>query len=599
MLSWLIAAALGAAGSFVAYAGTRRAPWRAAAAALRAVSVTVVVALALNAAVGSRRVPPSLVVLDRSASWLRGRDTSAFNTHARAARAEAGDSLYTFGDSLRLAGSDLTSTDRASRVRPAAERAMAAGRPLVVFTDGELDDPDMLRALPSGSRIVVAPFNAGRDAAVIDVTAPRVAASGDSVDARVTVAAGSGGSGPGTVRLDFGGRRVASMAFDSLPAFGERTVSVRFVAPPGNMQAELRAMVESLGDGEAANNASSAVITLSSGAAAVLVSTSPDLDSRELAALLRGTVSLPTRGYFRVAPGQWREDAALTPVGEEVVRRAVREAPVVVLHGDTALFGDPRAVTRGALALIAPPTAAQGEWFATAAPISPVSTSLSGTAWDSLPPLDVSATMPPNAEFDVLLTRRARRLDQRVAIVGWERPRRVVVAGASGFWRWRFRGGAGSDAYISVWGSVLDWLAGERADARAAFPLNAAVRAGDVVQWRRGSGRDSLVRAVIVRRGSTVNDTLLLRFGEGNSSTESPALAPGVYDVRTTGGNSLLVVNPSAELLPRRPTVANGSIGSGAALGAAPRARDFSWLFGLVLVALCTEWLLRRRMGLR
>ena len=72
-----------------------------------------------------------------------------------------------------------------------------------------------------------------------------------------------------------------------------------------------------------------------------------------------------------------------------------------------------------------------------------------------------------------------------------------------------------------------------------------------------------------------------------------------VDDVRTTGGNSLLVVNPSAELLPRRPTVANGSIGSGAALGAAPRARDFSWLFGLVLVALCTEWLLRRRMGLR
>ena len=599
MLSWLIAAAVGAAGSFVAYAGTRTVKWRAAAAMLRAVSVTLVLALALNAEVGLRRVPAPLVVLDRSASWLRGRDSGAFNTQARAARAEAGDSLYAFGDSLRLAGRGLTSTDRASRVRPAAERAMAAGRPLVVYTDGELDDPEMLRALPSGSRIVVAPRNAERDAAVVDVRAPRVAASGDSVEARVTVAAGGGGSGSGTLRLDFGGRRVASIAFDSLPSFGERTVSVRFVAPPGNMQAELRAMVESLGDREAANNASSAVIELSSGAAAVLVSTSPDLDSRELAALLRGTVSLPTRGYFRVAAGQWREDAALTSVSEEVVRRAVREAPVVVLHGDTALFGDPRTVTRGALALIAPPSVTQGEWFATGAPLSPVSASLSGTAWDSLPPLDVSATMPPNAEFDVLETRRARRLDQRVAMVGWERPRRVIVAGASGFWRWRFRGGAGNDAFTAVWGSVLDWLVGERADARAAFPLSAAIRAGDVVQWRRGAGRDSVIRAVIVRRGSTVGDSLVLRFGAGNSSAESAALAPGVYDVRTTGGHSLLVVNPSAEVLPRRPTVTNGALGSGAALGEAPRARDFSWLFGLVLVTLCTEWLLRRRMGLR
>ena len=607
MISWLMVLAAGAAGAFAAYAQVR-ATGRWGAAALRALSVASLVALALNTAIGARRVPPPLVALDASASWRRGRDASTFDSVAKQARAAAGDSLYLIGDSLRLAGDSAAPGDKASRVRPAAERAMAAGRPLVLFTDGELDDPDALRSLPAGSRIEVGGAASRPDAAVLDVRAPRVATAGDSVDVRVTVGAGSAGAPAGTLRLELGGRAVATHAFDSLPALGERTVTVRFVAPPGQAPTELRASIDVPQDGEPGNNAASAVVELTAGAAAVLVSTTPDLDSRELAALLRGTVLLPTRAYFRVAPGQWREDVRLQAVSEEVVRRAVREAPVVVLHGDTALFGAPRSVTRGALALVAPPQATQGEWFATGAPLSPVSTPLSGTAWDSLPPLDVSAGVPANAEFEILETRRSRRLDARVAIVGWERPRRIVVAAASGFWRWRVRGGVGSDAFTAVWGSILDWLAGERGDVRAAFPVIAAVRAGEAVQWRRGATGDSLVRAVLVRRGAGtatapsatgVADSLVLRFGAGNNVTQAIAPPPGVYDVRTAGGTSLLVVNPSAELLPRRRTVQSGAIGTGATLGEAPRARDVSWLFAIALVALCAEWLLRRRIGLR
>ena len=599
MISWLIALAAGAAGAGAAYARVR-AHGRLVPALLRALSVTSLAALALNAVVGARRVPPPLVALDVSASWGRGRDAAAFTTLARRAREEGGDSLYLFGDSLRLAGDSLTTTDRASRVRPAAERAMAAGRPLVVFTDGEIDDPEALRAVLAGSRVVTGPAGSGADAAVVDVRAPRVASAGDTVAVRVTVGAGTGAAPGGTLRLELAGRRVASLPFEALPALGERTVTMTFVVPAGNGPAELRAVIEVAGDAEPGNDAASAVLDLTAGAAAVLVSTSPDLDSRELAALLRGTVLLPTRAYFRVAPGQWREDQALQPVGEEVVRRAVREAPVVVLHGDTALFGPPREVTRGALALVAPPAAPQGEWFATGAPLSPMSTPLSGTMWDSLPPLDVSPALPPNAQFDVLETRRARRLDQRVAIVGWERPRRVVVAGASGFWRWRFGGGVGSDAFTAVWGSILDWLAGESADARAAYPVPGAVRAGEVIQWRRGAGGDSVVRAAIVRRdGGGREDSLVLRFGSGNGVMQQPAPPPGRYEVRTPGGSSLLVVNPSAELLPRRPTVADGAIGSGTTMGEAPRARDVPWLFAVALLALCAEWLARRRVGLR
>lgn len=599
MIPWLIALAAGLAAAAAVYARARP-KGRAVTAALRAVSVASLVALALNAVLGARRVPRPLVALDASASWARGRDTSAFDSAAAAARREGGDSLFVFGDSLRLSGDALMARDGASRVRPAAERAMASGRPLIVYTDGELDDPEALQALPAGSRIVLAGDSARSDAAVLDVSAPRVAAAGDTVEAQVTVGAGAGGAAAGTLQLEVSGRRVASVAFEALPSDGERTVTLKFVAPVGTAPSELRASVESAGDVESRNDAAATVLELTTGAAAVLVSTSPDLDSREVAALLRGTVMLPTRAYFRVAPGQWREDVTLQPVSEETVRRAVREAPIVVLHGDTALFGAPRAVTRGALALIAPPIAAQGEWFATGAPLSPVSTHLTGTAWDSLPPLDVSTSLPSNAEFTILETRRSRRLDQRAAIVGWERPRRVVVATASGFWRWRFRGGVGSDAFTAVWGSILDWLAGERADVRAAFPVTPAVRDGGTVQWRRGVGGDSVVRAVLVRRGAAAaGDSIVLRFGEGNNAALLPAPPVGVYDVQTAGGSSLLIVNPSAELLPRRRTVQDGAIGAGAARGEAPRARDASWLFALALLALCAEWLLRRRMGLR
>ena len=600
MISWLIALVAGVASALASYARTHT-PGRLATAALRAVSVTSLVALALNAVLGARRVPPPLVALDASASWERGRDSSTFVAARTAARAQAGDSLFVFGDSLRLATDSVMPIDRASRVRPAAERAMAAGRPLVLYTDGEIDDPEALQSLPAGSRVVLGGADKSSDAAILDVNAPRVAASGDTVEVRVTVGAGEGGSASGTLNLDLAGRSVARVPFEALPTEGERTVTLRFVAPSGSAPSELRATVETSGDTEPDNNSAAAVLELTAGAAAVLVSTSPDLDSRELAALLRGTVMLPTRAYFRVAPGQWREDVTLHPVSEDVVRRAVRESPIVVLHGDTALFGAPRQVTRGALALIAPPTNVQGEWFATGAPLSPVSTPLSGTVWDSLPPLDVSASIPTNAEFSILETRRSRRLDQRVAIVGWEHPRRVVVAAASGFWRWRFRGGVGSDAFTAVWGSILDWLAGERADVRAAYPVRAAVRAGDAVQWRRGVGGDSIVRASVVRRagGKAAGDSPVLRFGAGNNSTTAPAPPPGVYDVQTAGGASLLVVNPSAELLPRRRTVQEGTLGTGVTLGEAPRARDVSWLFTIALLCLCAEWLLRRRIGLR
>jgi hypothetical protein len=597
MVMWAIAVVAGIAAAILAY-GARPSGLARFAALARLIAVAGSVALLLDAAGGTQHVARPIVALDASASWRRGRDSAAFLSAYRAARSDAIDSLLLFGDSVRGATASPTPSDRASRVRPVVEHALAAGRPLVLYTDGEIDDAVALASLPQGSRVVVAESTMVQDAALTDLRSPGAVVTGDTLDVRVTVAAGGGGAAPGRVQITLGERAAASVALDSLGAYAERTVRSRLVVPSGTGPALLRAVLTSRGDVEPRNDTLAVAIDLAPGAGAVLVSTSPDLDVRELATVLRGTVLLPTRGVFRVAPGVWREEGTLTAVSEEQVRRWAREAPLLVLHGDTSVFGDPRSNSRGSLMLFAPPTQSTGEWYATGAPPSPVASALTGSSWDSLPPLEVSANVPVG-ESEVLETRRARRLERRVAIVAWERPRRILVVGASGFWRWRFRGGAGVGVHTALWGSLLDWLAAEHSDTRGAVPVNGTLRAGEPIRWTRGSATDTVVRAVLVRRGDNVADTISLRFAPGITSTETAPLDRGIYDVHVRGGSALLVVNESAEWLPRRAVVRAGNIGEGTALGDTPRVRTFGWLFALLIAALCAEWILRRRLGLR
>jgi hypothetical protein len=73
-----------------------------------------------------------------------------------------------------------------------------------------------------------------------------------------------------------------------------------------------------------------------------------------------------------------------------------------------------------------------------------------------------------------------------------------------------------------------------------------------------------------------------------------------MYVVRTGAGTSVLAVNASAELLPRRPTLRGGPVGGGTvAAGSPARIRDQGWPYALAAALLCVEWVLRRRQGLR
>jgi hypothetical protein len=190
-------------------------------------------------------------------------------------------------------------------------------------------------------------------------------------------------------------------------------------------------------------------------------------------------------------------------------------------------------------------------------------------------------------------------MDERPIVSGTSKPRRTVVVSAAGLWRWKFRGGRSADAFTALWGSVFDWLTGDATDSRAAHPVVAWIRAGEPVRWRRGSARDSVATVVIRATGAPRADTLQLRFAGETGVADTPPLPAGVYETHTAGGDGLLAVNASSELMPRRPAVRSGAVGSAAAADRAPRARTIWWLYALALAALCAEWVLRRKIGLR
>jgi len=601
MALWLFAALVGLAAAALQYGVRALQPRLFPLALLRALVVAIVLAMLLGAPGGRSTPLAPEIALDASESWTRGgavcdRWQAALDSAARA----GGGTRLRFGDSARVDDGRGAPTDRASRLRSVVDRASGSGHPVVVVTDGELDDADVIGSLPRGSRAIVLPCRGGPDLALSTLDAPRTLLAGDTTTVRLTVSAGAAGAPAGVIELRLDEQLLASQPVAALAPFGEQSLALRGIGEGADRGAVLRAQFRGAGDIEPRNDTLAIGVDVSRAAAAVFVSTAPDFDAREAVAALRGVTSLPTRAYYRVAPGAWRTDVTLTPVPEADVRAAARDAPIVILHGDTALFGAPRSATRGALLLFAPPTGDEGEWLAAAAPASPLAPALSTLPFDSLPPLSVAATMPRGEWQGLVVREPGAGGDRRVALTGWESPRRIAVLGASGFWRWRFRGGQRADAYSAMFGTLFDWLAAGRSDRRAVVPDAGVFRAGAPLRWRRGAPADSVASLTLARRGAPARvDSMTLRFGDGATVVESPPVAPGIYDVRTANGSSVLVVNVSTELLPRRPTVQSGGIGGRPSLTDAPLARELGWLYAVAVLALCAEWLLRRRVGMR
>lgn len=527
MLTWALALTLGLLLAALSYARLGSAAPRAVI-ALRGLAGTLVAALLLDAPLAPARTLAPWVALDASASWTLG-DSGAW----RDAVASADSVLATGADSLLLLGSGLRAgpppaqpTDLASRVGPLVEQARALGRPVVLITDGRLEDAERLDELPRGSQVVVPASRPVRDLGIAELEAPGGVVLGDTLDLRVLLRAGEAGASSRTLRVTLGGREVATSAVDSLAAFGERDLRLRVPVPALEGDQPLVALLDAA-DAVAANDRAEASIRVAGTASVALASTAPDQDARFALAVLRGTQRGAVRAYWRVAPGQWREGDALRAVPEEVVRRAIEQASLVVLHGDTAYFGPPRSRVRGALVLMAPADGGD-EYYATGAGDSPLSAAIGDLPWDALPPLRVGRPVS-GPSLPALMTRRARRGEERAVVSLRDGAPRTVIVSAAGLWRWRTRGGRPGDAFDAVWGSIFDWVAAE-SDAA-------------------GPGRE---RSTIAQ-----------------------------------------------ELVPRPAGVSSGPVGSGPARDLAPRARSAWWLAALALLALCAEWMMRRRIGWR
>ena len=597
MTRWLVALAGGVLFALVAYRGTPPAR-RILLGALRALAVTLAIALLLDAPAGAGRVPRPFVVLDASSSWRRGGDSAAWISAVARARASGADTIWLAGDSLRATPAPAAPADAATRIADATARARIAGRALVLITDGEADDAGALGALVAGSRIEVMPRAPFADAAVVSVDAPRRAVAGDTIDVSVTVRAGDAPVPDAALLLLADGRPIAHESLAALNARDERLAHLRVAVPVRTGPVLLSAVVRASGDREPRNDTATVVLEVARAAGAVFASTAPDEEMRFLVPVLRGALALPVRGYYRVAAGAWRREGTLAPSSEGEVRAALRDAPLAILHGDTALFGAPRALAPGALLLLPSATESDGEWYATAAPASPVEGALAGAPWDSLPPVAV-ADRAPEGEWSALTVARARRYEARSAIALGGAGRRIAVSGAHGFWRWRFAGGTSAEVYDELWGAILDWLMAERRDARAAVPDGALLRAGEPVRWRRGGGAaDTTVHVLLAPRGGRA-DSLALHFAAGALTVETAPLAPGIYDARTAGGAAVLAVNASREWLPRAPTLAPLTVPGTAPARDAPPLRSEGWVYLLAIGALCAEWILRRSVGLR
>jgi hypothetical protein len=629
MIRWTLAIALGLVVAWLAYARAAAPGQRARVlvlALMRFGALMLVAAILFGAPAAPPRAAAPLVALDASSSWRRagGDDTTTVRElrsqwQAALNAQAASDALVLVGDSLReVASGDLAQlvpSDAASRVRSAVDRAAALGRPLMLITDGEVDDAEALAEAPLGSSVRVLARAPRLDVALADLTIPSSATAGDTLQVAALLASGGAGGVEGVMRLSVDGVDAGRVAIPALAAFATTRVTLPLPLPRGARTMLVRATLAVAGDVEPRNDTLTAAIEVSDRPPAVFVSTAPDLDVREVLVVLRGALALPTRAYLRLAPGVWREEGTLAPIREDEVRTRAAAAGLLIVHGDTTWAPSAKGGVRSARALWspAPPTALARagevsratEWYATDAPPSPLSASLAGLPWDSLPPLTLAGL--PRGAITVLAAKLGKRGDAVPAIAARDDGgMRTLVISGSGYAGWALRGGRSAEAFTALWGSIFDWLAVGRGDLRPARPAAAWMRAGEIVRWRRG-GSDSLVNVVITPRrtaastadATSTGDTLRVRFANGAVDASSAPLAAGLYDVRTTGGAAVLVVNASREWVPRAPTVRDGPLSSGVLSTDAPRLSDYWWPFVVALLLLCGEWVMRRVVGLR
>jgi len=539
-----------------------------------------------------------LVLLDASLSMSAagGRWTAAKDSAQR-----WGEVRY-FGDERLTA--DTNSTRGRSLLAPALRAASASDRPLVVVTDGEIDDireipPDLL----ARSTIRLFGRDPKPDLAISRVAGPGRVTAGDSLLVEVDVqSVGAHTAVSATLEVLSGTSRLASRTIRLRGEAGGRTriaVSSASLSPGDHL---LRIALARLGDAEPRTDSRLHLVTVAPTPGVVLLAAPADWDSRFLFRTLREVAQLPVRGYLRLAGDRWRSMSDLRPVSGETVRRAARQADLLILKGAAVEFG--RATS--ARGIWSWPSGEGGEaqipgdWYLSAAGASPLAGAFIGQPIDSFPPAIALTSMETGArDWVALYAQLGRRGQQRPAVLGRQdgRVRRVTMA-AEGLWRWPFRGGASEQSYRAWVAATTSWLLGGADSANGvARPVQPVVANGRplVFEWI-GTGPPGSQTVAWSGTGGDGIDTLQFD-GDGRAAVWLPT---GEYRYRLSdGGGGLVAVEQYSDELIPRPVTLTAHEGRVTRSRGRTTARDWLWLFAICVLALSGEWLARRRLGLR
>jgi len=598
MLTILVVALLALGLSAFTYLGVERLGRRAWVPLLcRALAWTALGLLVADLSCAVRSVPPRpLILLDASLSM------SAPGAHWREARDSAlrWGEVREFGD--ERAGTDSVPTRGRSLLAPSLLAASASDRPIVVVSDGEIEDtreipPDILAR--TGVRLF--PRDRQEDWAIIRVTGPRRVTAGDSIALEVLVQPPARRNrdtvtvqvATGNTRL---ARRIVSLRGETAGR-GRITLSSAGLRPGDHV---LQVSLPVSRDSEPRTDVRLHIVTVAPTPGLVLLAGSADWDSRFLYRVIREVSQLPVRGFVRLG-NRWRSMSDLRAVGPDQVRRAARAADLLVLKGDVAdVSGGSRARGRWIWPSGVTDPAQPGDWYLLTHPNSPVSGAFLTGPIDSFPPaVELTPLEPAPNSWVALSAQLGRRGLQRPAVFGSQagKVRQVTVA-VDGLWRWAFRGGASEQTYRSWVAATTSWLLGGADSTQGrARPVQTVVANGRplVFQWV-GAGQPSPLP--IAWSGDTAGRSDTLYFdGDARAMVWR---TPGSYQYRLgSGGQGTVAVEEySDELLPRPITLtAHEPRASRSASRSA--AREWLWLFALCILGFSGEWLARRRLGLR
>lgn len=542
-----------------------------------------------------------LVLLDGSLSMVaeggRWEEALAF---ARS----AGD-ILPFGESGGPGPGDSSVTAEFGRsmLGPALTAAAASGRPVIVVTDGEIDDasglvPDLL----AKAEVHLFPRHPRADVAITRVTGPVRLAPGDTL--RVGVELTSTGL-PALRQADVVVRSGRTTLLRGRIAVGEGGLGrgelsgVPGAMAPGDHVLEVT-LADSL-DTERRNDSRLLVVTLTAAPGILLIANPGDWEARFLFQALRDVSALPVKGLVALERQGYRTMDRLTPVSPADVDNAIRGTDLLVLLGEAASFASrngPRA-----LWVWLPPTqrsAIEGDWYLTAGTASPTAGAFTGITLDSLPPAEWLVPLELRPDDWIGLTVQAgRRGAIRPAVMGRaDGVRRRVTVGVGGLWRWAFRGGAAAEAYRAWVAANATWLLAAPDSARGrARPVQRVVPRGGPVTFL-WAGPEPAEPLEVVFTGASGARTDTLQFdGAGRAEVR---LDPGAYRYGlTAGGDGTVAVEQfSPEWQARRPSLVEQAGATSRPSGRVP-ARDRLWLFGLAVMAFSAEWFFRRRLGLR